>query len=117
MDRLNCFSTLSISKYVYPSLGIERGLITSVNVNLNLLLCWMNSSASRPLGRTRRKPSTSYFQSSTNERLTFSDNRHRKSEKEEDEELLNESKDDEEEPYVFEESAPCMSLSPLSSKI
>jgi SWI/SNF-related matrix-associated actin-dependent regulator of chromatin subfamily A member 5 len=43
--------------------------------------------------------------------LICSDNRHRKSEKEEDEELLNESKEDEEEPYVFEESAPCMSCS------
>ena len=71
----------------------------------------MNSSASRPQGRTRRKPSTSYLPDSVHKRLTCSDNRHRKSEKEEDEELLNESKDDEEEPYVFEESAPCMSLS------
>jgi len=76
----------------------------------------MNSLASRPQGRIRRKPSTSYLPVPTSG-LTCSDNRHRKSEKEEDEELLNESKDDEEEPYVFEESAPCMSLSPLSSKI
>lgn len=45
------------------------------------------------------------------QRLISSDNRHRKSEKEEDEELLNENKDDEEQPYVFEESAPCMSTS------
>jgi hypothetical protein len=44
-----------------------------------------------------------------------SDNRHRKSEKEEDEELLNENKDEEEEPFVFEESAPCM-LTPLLNR-
>jgi hypothetical protein len=87
---------------------VDDGLICSVNVNPSLLLCWMNSSASRPQGRTRRKPSASHLLSYEFS-LTCSDNRHRKSEKEEDEELLNENKEDEEEPYVFEESAPCMS--------
>jgi hypothetical protein len=71
----------------------------------------MNSSASRQQGRTRRKPSESYPHVFKYSKLTCSDNRHRKSEKEEDEELLNENKEDEEEPYVFEESAPCMSYS------
>jgi hypothetical protein len=90
---------------------VDDGLICSVNVNPSLLLCWMNSSASRQQGRTRRKPSGSYLHVFKYSKLTCSDNRHRKSEKEEDEELLNENKEDEEEPYVFEESAPCMSYS------
>jgi hypothetical protein len=90
---------------------VDDGLICSVNVNPNLLLCWMNSSASRPQGRIRRKPSRLSLSFGHVPALICSDNRHRKSEKEEDEELLNESKEDEEEPYVFEESAPCTSPS------
>jgi SWI/SNF-related matrix-associated actin-dependent regulator of chromatin subfamily A member 5 len=62
-------------------------------------------------GKNKKKAKSVILHVFQNQRLTCSDNRHRKSEKEEDEELLNESKEDEEEPYVFEESAPCTSLS------
>lgn len=59
-------------------------------------------------GKKNKKAKWVTFSCMRGNKLMSSDNRHRKSEKEEDEELLNENKEDEEEPYVFEESAPCM---------